>query len=212
MKAVRPNSYGQSRQFSGLELWAIRRRQRVALQALRGLVHARPGAELRVLELGCGYLGANLQMMAAQFPLVQFTGLDVHIFDEGTSPQIQLIQGDIEVWQPKKQYDLVMSLAVVEHLARPAEHFGVIAGCLKPDGLAVLTTPTPLADIVLRSLARAGIFDRGEILDHQTYLTESGIRSFCRRAKLEIMKYGRASFGMNHTALMRKEVDGDAKK
>lgn len=186
---------------------AIQRRYRVVQRAMQDLVHAKQRADLDVLELGCGFTGANLQLLNQQFPQSHYTGVDMSVAKElAYIPQIKLIEGDVESWRPEQSFDLVISMAVVEHLSRPRVHFALIANCLKPYGLAVLTTPTPFADFLLRAFARLGIFDPHEIFDHKAYLTESGIRSFCRQADLEIEDYHLASFGMNHAALLRKRI------
>lgn len=205
MKPTRSIAYGQTRQFKGLERFAIQRRQRIAQQAMQTLVEARSRQDLDVLELGCGYAGANLQLLAEAFPQAHYTGVDLRVAKDvvGDSP-LRLLEADVESWKPKQSYDLVISLAVVEHLVRSAAHFALIAASLTSNGLAVLTTPTPIADLPLRALARLGIFDRDEIADHKTYLTHTGIQIFCKEAGLEIVDYHLASFGMNHAALLRK--------
>lgn len=205
MKRSRSLAYGQARQFKGLERYAIQRRQRIAQRAMQSLANSNPRGDLQVLELGCGYTGANLQLLAQEFPQSHYTGVDLKVAKNSVNDSlVKLVEADIENWRPEQEYDLVISLAVVEHLVRPAAHFTLLAACLAADGLAVLTTPTPFADLPLRALARLGIFDRDEIADHKTYLSRTGIQAFCKEAGLEIVDYHLASFGMNHAALLRK--------
>lgn len=206
MDAKRASAYGQNRKFRGLEQAAIRRRQHAARQALATLT-ANERREIKVLELGCGYTGQNLALLSTDFPLAHYTGVDVSVVgDQEAVTKVELLQADLETWQPDRQYDLVLSLAVVEHLLNPLRHFALIAECLTSSGLALLTTPTPPADVLLRLLAALGIFDKDEILDHKTYLTKTGIHYFAQRAALRVENYHLLSLGMNHVLHLRREA------
>jgi trans-aconitate methyltransferase len=199
----RQASYGQQRSFRGLERYAIARRLRAAQAPLAALVAEQPGRKLAVLELGCGYYGRNLQLLAEQFPHLQFTGVDLAV-EKSSHKNIKLQRGDITTWKPKQTYDMVLSLAVAEHLSDPAAHFILIARSLRKGGRAVITTPTPQAHSVLSTLAALGIFDRAEIADHQLYLTEQGLRKMAVDAKLSVESYQSFSFGLNQSMQLRK--------
>jgi cyclopropane fatty-acyl-phospholipid synthase-like methyltransferase len=195
-------SYGQKRTFRGLEDYAIGRRLAEAKSLIYRLVLTGTEEPLEVLELGCGYWGKNLTRFQSEFKGVEFTGVDLSVAKEGI--EVRLIEADITNWRPTRKYDVVLSLAVVEHLLEPTKHFNLIADCLKPNGLAGLTTPTPQAHRALSILSRLGIFDRSEILDHKMYLTESGITQLAQHAGLLLEEYRTFSFGMNQWALLRK--------
>lgn len=195
-------SYGQQRAFRGLEEAAIQRRLVKARRLLDLVVSKRPGKQLDVLELGCGFWGRNLAGLQPDYLNVKFTGVDLSVSKNVAG--IHLIQADLSVWQPEQTYDVVLSLAVVEHLLAPAAHFALIAKSLKKDGQAGLTTPTPQADLVLRMLGKLGIFDREEIEDHKLYLTQNGLESLAGQAGLAVEENYTFSLGMNQWMLTRK--------
>lgn len=133
---------------------------------------------------------------------VKLTGVDLSVSKE--TDGIKLIEADITDWKPEQIYDMVLSLAVAEHLLDPASHFALIAKCLKEGGLAGLTTPTPQADFVLRTLGKLGIFDRQEIEDHKLYLTQNGLQTLAKQAGLAVEECYTFSLGMNQWMLLRK--------
>ncbi len=197
-------SYGEERTFRGLEDVAIRRRLIKAHRLLEILLYENPEKELQVLELGCGFWGRNLQMLSEDFAGVQFTGVDLTVTKEKIGP-VSLFQADLIKWKPGRAYDGVLSLAVLEHLLDPQQHFELIASCLKKGGLAGLTTPTPPAHSILERLARLGIFDRAEIKDHKMYFTENGLTNLAKGAGLALEEYREMSLGMNQWMLLRKQ-------
>ena len=194
-------SYGEQRKFGGLEAIAIRRRLKQAIHLLEGVAIQTPSAN--VLELGCGFWGSNLVTMKAIYPAMSFTGVDLSVSKDVTS--VQMIQGNVTSWVPNRQFDVVLSLAVVEHLPDPQNHFRLLADCVKDTGRIGLTTPTPQSHFMLKILSRLGIFDRSEIDDHKSYLTESGIQTLATISKLTVEEFYTFSFGLNQWALLRKK-------
>lgn len=199
---VRNLSYGEERKFRGLEAYAIRKRLKAAHRVLDLLIAEKPGREHEVLELGCGFWGANLIALNEHYPGIRFTGVDLSVTNEKS--QVRLIQADISTWSPSRKYDAVLSLAVAEHLIDPQRHFDLIADCLTEGGMAGLTTPAPQAHAFLWSLAGLGIFDRAEIKDHKLYITETGLREMAANSKLSVEEFRPFSLGLNQWALMRK--------
>lgn len=199
----RTNSYGQQRSFRGLEKFAIQRRLRAAYSLMDQLVSEGKNKDLTVLELGCGFYGNNLRAMHQEFPQVKFVGVDVAVDDRSTQ-EIKLIRADLRTWKPNTIYNAVFSLAVAEHLVEPLAHFAMISKCLHKHGLAGITTPAPEAHRVLAFFAMLGIFDKREILDHQMYLTENGLRNLAVQTDMEVLEYKKFSLGFNQWMLLRK--------
>ncbi len=197
-------SYGEKRTFRGLENFAIRRRLNKAQRLLKVMLNENPEKELQVLELGCGFWGRNLQMLSEDFPTAHFSGVDLTVTKEKIGPA-NLIQADLTRWKPGQSYDGVLSLAVLEHLLDPLQHFKLIANCLKKGGLVGLTTPTPPAHFVLEKLAALRIFDGAEIKDHQIYFTENGLANLAGEAGLIVEEYSQVSLGLNQWMLLRKQ-------
>jgi len=73
--------------------------------------------------------------------------------------------------------DVVISLAVIEHLHAPAVFVKEIFRILKPDGMCILTTPSPLSKPLLEFLAyRLKIISARDIKDHKRYFCREDLR------------------------------------
>lgn len=196
----RHGSYGQERTFRGLEKFAIQRRLSRAHKLMALLNLEKQNA---VLEFGCGFFANNLRTLSQKYPTTAFTGVDIAVTEE-PGKNLDLFAADLRTWKPKASYDAVLSLAVIEHLTEPAQHFSLISASLNSGGFAGLTTPTPEAHRVLSFFAALGIFDKAEISDHKAYLTETGLREMASQNGLEVMEYESFSLGFNQWMLLRK--------
>ncbi len=195
-------AYGEQRQFRLLEAFAIRRRLKAARHLLNLLLESQPDAKLSVLEVGCGFWGSNLSLLQKENASIEFTGVDLSVSRDVKN--VKLIQADISTWKPAREFDAVVSLAVIEHLIDPLNHFRLLAASVKQGGLIGLTTPSPQSHFILQMLAKLRIFDSDEIQDHKIYLTETAIRLCAAGADLSIEEYKPFSFGLNQWVLMRK--------
>lgn len=196
-------AYGQRRRFTWLERIAIGLRAKAAEQILDQLGERH--TSFAVLELGCGFDANLIYHLKCRFPAAEFTGVDLKI-NPLAPPMggIELLEADLTKWQPSHQFDCVISLAVIEHLSQPEAHFDLIARSLAENGIALLTTPTPLAHQALWLLCVLGQFDNEEIRDHKLYLTKEGIEYLAKAVGLQVTDYQIISFGMNHRVLLRK--------
>jgi len=195
------SAYGKSRRFKGIEAFAIQIRLRVAVEAVRRLAATKDN--ISVLELGCGYHASNLKYLKTLFPAVSSAGVDVDL-DQTLAHDLTLFRANLEEWHPPTTFDCVLSLAVVEHMISPAKHFSLISACLSENGIAILTTPTPASDMVLRLLAATHIFDEEAVSDHKLYLTGAGIRRLAQSAGLTLGNQHTIAWGMNRVCELTK--------
>jgi SAM-dependent methyltransferase len=102
----------------------------------------------RVLEIGCGS-GDLIRYLAARFPSVAFTGVDISATklthgDEQTPSHLQFLSGDcVEPMGIGTGYDLVISSQLLEHFHpddAPA-HLRAVRLLLRPGGTFELDTP-----------------------------------------------------------------------
>src|SRR5690606_20965869 len=70
----------------------------------------------RVLDVGCGR-GAFLGFLAERHPDWQLTGIEVTAFEP--PPGVELVVGDFDEVELTEPFDVVVSLAVVEHVPDP---------------------------------------------------------------------------------------------
>jgi SAM-dependent methyltransferase len=120
--------------------WWYRARREVLAALIRR--QAKPGADARILEIGCG-TGHNLEMLS-RFGTVDALELDdeARSIAEGrlgrsvmSSPLPEL--ADVA----DRHYDLIAALDVIEHIDDDGAALAAIAGKLKPGGTFVMTVP-----------------------------------------------------------------------
>jgi trans-aconitate methyltransferase len=202
---TRAVSYGEHRRFRGLEQFATNRRLAFAIRAIEDL-KSQGVSPVSLLDIGCGYNAATLRAMQARFSGIQaFHGVDIRIASEVRRlPGFSIFETNLEAWRPSRTYDVVLSLAVAEHLVCPGDHFRLITSCLSPKGIAVLTTPSPPAHFVLSALTLLGLFDKAACGDHKSYLTDFGIRTHAKAAGLEVLSSKTHQFGLNQAYLFAR--------
>ena len=173
-------------------------RLKVAARHLRG----RTG---RVLDFGCGE-GA----LAGLVPPSQYVGVDVspqavaaaraaypaHRFDLIT---------DIGAWQAATApglFETIVALAVMEHLADPAQVVAMFRDLLQPAGQVLLTTPHPRAERIYRVGASLGLFSGCGVEEHRSLLGRAHVETFSERAGLRVVKHGTFLMGCNQVFVL----------
>lgn len=104
------------------------------------LQHAAGG---RVIDVGSGS-GHGTTLLGRDFP--NALGID-RVFPDRTNRRdgVQFLIGDLRSLPlAAASFDLVVSFQVIEHLEDPAFYVDALAGLLRPDGLAIVTTPNIL--------------------------------------------------------------------
>jgi SAM-dependent methyltransferase len=170
--------------------------------------NALPKHSHSVIDLGCGYQAPLLQRLLSGGYTEQAIGVDV-------APDISLkvrglsfVHGDLNqnLTLVDNSSDVVLSLAVIEHLLDPATHVREAFRILKPGGVFILTTPTPLAKPVLECMAFFHLVDRDEVADHKHYFTASELKTVFEKAGFSPADTHPKSFqcGLNTLVTARK--------
>lgn len=161
-----------------------------------------------VLDVGCGptttlalakpevrsYTGieqfqARVEQLRRQFPEHQFVARDL---DED-----RLGLG--------RQFDVVLLVAVIEHIYNQKHLMKELFAALRPGGRIVLTTPTPFGnDIVHRFGAGIGLFSKSARDDHIVVYNRKRFDIVARDFGMEIERYARFQCGCNQLAVFRK--------
>jgi SAM-dependent methyltransferase len=126
-----------------------------------------------VLDAGCGR-GDFLRHLRARRPDLQLTGIDVSPNDNVDG--ITFIQGDFQDYPFKEQYDVVVSLAVIEHVSDVRVFANRVAELTRPSGLTVISTinDSSLLFRLARGLHSIGVsvaFDRLYSRHHLNHFT-----------------------------------------
>lgn len=94
----------------------------------------------RVLDLGCGTGYGSAELSESAGAVVGFDR--VRPGDRALRSGASFVRGDLNgLPLAENSFDLVVSFQVIEHLLDPTAYLEAIARVLRPDGLAIVTTP-----------------------------------------------------------------------
>jgi 2-polyprenyl-3-methyl-5-hydroxy-6-metoxy-1,4-benzoquinol methylase len=160
---------------------------------------ARPFLRGRVLDFGCGggilgnyilggdYLGVDLDRETVEIAAQTHIG---HRF---------LLESEFD---ESEQFDTIVSLAVIEHIADPAALLHRFKDMLKPSGQIVLTTPNPMLDGIHGLGARIGLFSQEGHEEHVSLLNRESIGALARAVNLKVILYRRFLLGANQLVVL----------
>jgi len=153
-----------------------------------------------VLDLGCG----DASLLALLSPGQSYTGVDRNVglvrTLQRTRPSCSFVAADLEAGvlplQPER-YDTVVMSAVIEHLMSPAGLLGSVGNLIADGGRLVITTPTPVGDIVHRLGARVGLFSREAVEEHARIYGKRSLEALLSRHRFFIEHYETFELGLN---------------
>lgn len=168
---------------------------------------ARPfiGPRDRVLDIGCGrarlleeiqvgdYVGLDILDKVIAYNRHHHPGLRFEVLNITTEP----LPDDLG------RFDVVVMLAVLEHLPEPAAALRALKARLNDGGRIVLTTPHPIGELVLAVGARLGIFSAEGEDEHQPLMGERALRAIARDAGMQVQTYRRFLLGFNQIMVLR---------
>jgi len=163
-----------------LEPWLARRRH---AQAQR-VIAQRSRPVQSILDIGCGTAPVFLRTLAVPHRY----GLDKlaprSYEDHGITVMPWDAAHDLCLPFEPERFDVITMLAVWEHIVtqRLLPLCCECYRCLKPGGLLIITTPSPLAQRILTVMARCGLVSREEIDEHVSVMNIPHIRSILQRA------------------------------
>lgn len=105
-------------------------------------------------------------------------------------------------------FDTIISLAVIEHVSKPAEFLRSLSLYLSdsPDACIVITTPHPSVAWVHDIGAALGLFSKHANEEHQDLLNRADLESAGLQTGLKLSSYRRFLFGANQVACFKKEI------
>lgn len=160
--------------------------------------------ESRVLDLGCGFRGSFLREI---FPKISSgVGLDISVSNNSDNEKIIIQVHDLNepLLFSNDEFDIVTSLANLEHLENPARVLREIQRVLKPGGRLLLTTPSTCAKPVLEFLSLIGLVSRQEIKDHKNYFNKKILTDLAKKAGFSSARHKYFQLGMNNFLIATK--------
>jgi SAM-dependent methyltransferase len=171
------------------------------------------GADLRVLELGCGYRAT--QLLALRDRMQAGVGVDFKIAPELRSlPAMLFHEGPIEEALPKLadgSFDVVLLISVLEHLRDPRAALVAAQRALRPGGVLLVNVPTWRGKFFLEfSAFRLGLSPRVEMDDHKMYYDKRDLWPLLVQAGFRPsgLRLSYHKFGLNLFAVAVKPTDG----
>jgi SAM-dependent methyltransferase len=159
--------------------WWYRARREVLAELIRR--EARPPADAKILEIGCG-TGHNLAMLA-RFGHVDGLELD----DEARAISEKRLGRDVMraplpelAGVPEHYYDLIGAFDVIEHIADDAAAIASIAKRLKPGGKFVMAVP-----------AHQWMWSAHDVVNHhQRRYSKAGLKRMMAQSPMRLVKIG----------------------
>lgn len=161
--------------------------------------------DLVVLDIGCGFNGKFLGKMTSL--LKKGYGVDISINKRVNGKKIELIALNVEKPLPfdDNYFDVVTSLANIEHLDVPEYSIQEVYRVLKPGGVLILTTPSTYAKPILEFMAlRLHLVSVTEIMDHKNYFNKKSLVVICRNAGFREIKHSYFQMFMNNSVYAKK--------
>ena len=102
-----------------------------------------------------------------------------------------------------RKFDVVLMVALIEHLFNQKHVMDQVAGALKPTGTVVITTPTPFGnDIVHRLGAACGLFAKAAVDDHIVIYNKLRMKLLAKETGLRLTSYRTFQLGCNQFATL----------
>jgi 2-polyprenyl-3-methyl-5-hydroxy-6-metoxy-1,4-benzoquinol methylase len=161
------------------------------------------GPEDTVLDIGCsdGYMFERLK---GRFKFG--VGVDPAMDTPEETPSFALYRGSVPgSVPPNSSFDVITMLAVLEHLAPPAQ-IELANACyelLRPGGRIVITVPAPLVDKILHVLQALRLVDGMSLHEHYGFEPDDTLRVF-GEARLNLQLRRRFQLGLNNLFVFEK--------
>jgi len=152
-----------------------------------------------VLDLGCG----NAKIVALLRIDQSYVGVDGRLDMIGwlkdNYARYAFYHRDLdqEVLALSGQFDTILMMAVIEHLADPGRVLSQLPHYLKPEGQLIITTPSPLGNKIHQVGARFGVFSIEATREHKIIFDYRALRARLERNGLQITHYRRFLLGGN---------------
>jgi len=158
----------------------------------------------RVLDFGCGQHGWNAIHIAKNSCLVD--GVDASLVTKKTLTEKVVLYPHLSDL-PRQDYQLIVALAVFEHIPpfQLVDVLGALDLVSTPDALIIGTVPTPSARPVLEFLSfKLGLIDASQIRDHWVYYDDLWLNEIVSLSPWCVKSYQKFQAGMNSQFILGK--------
>lgn len=177
----------------------------------RRILGAFPRQVEAAADLGSGHDFRLLRHLRETGRIVRGVAVDISLDRSRAAdqPDLRLLEADLgePLDIPDRSVDVVLSLAVLEHMERPQVHVAEAHRILRSPGLLLLTSPSRASRPLLEFLAyRLHLIDAEEIRDHRHYFDAREIRELLVDAGFagDDVRYRPFLLGLNQFVVARK--------
>ncbi|HEX9801044.1 MAG TPA: class I SAM-dependent methyltransferase [Thermoanaerobaculia bacterium] len=161
-----------------------------------------------VLDIGCGradllrdHAGAIRRYVGVEFHADRVESLSRRY----PRADFRIRNLDEEALEIEGTFDVILLVAVIEHIWNQRFLLSQLAPRLKPGGFIVFTTPTPFGnDVVHRLGAALSLFARSAVDDHIVIYNKLRFRHLAREFGFELVRYRRFQFFSNQLAVFQR--------
>lgn len=151
----------------------------------------------RLLDVGCG-----IGRLADEVPADRYVGFDLDADSIATARREHpghpfYTLDEFRAVESLDPFDVILALAVIEHVPDPGEWLAWLRGYLSPGGRIVLTTPHPRGRKAHEFGARLGLFSRAAAEEHEDFLDAASMRAAGDHAGLTVVDQRSFLFGVN---------------
>ena len=169
--------------------------QQPNVRLFRWIADQIPPQTRSVIDIGCGK-GHFLRFLHSVRPALKLVGVDLSRNDAETG--IEYYQGEISDVPITEKFDVVVSLAVIEHVADVSEFAKRLATLCRPEGQVLIMTldnDSMLYRVarLMNNLAFRTAFNRLYSTHHLHHFTERSLRSLLESAGISVRKVHRTN-------------------
>lgn len=158
----------------------------------------------KILDVGCGKFLWEGFIRKDQY----YLGIDLEdeiLKNNKKSSNIKFKQVDINnsiLDNIDDDFDLIIMLASIEHFSLPQKVMSILKTKLVTNGVIILTTPAPWADIILDTGAKFGIFAKDKH-QHQELLGKKDIEILAHDSGLIVSEFKRFLYFQNQLSVLK---------
>ena len=158
-----------------------------------------------ILDFGCG---SNFKKLKKNYKSCNSLTLVDRYGESFSSEDVTYINysDDLEILdaKTKKNYDIIVLSAVIEHLDRPEDVLNILKNKLRTGGSIFLTAPGKRSKFILELMAfKLGIINADLVKEHKRYYDRDEYVLLSEKTNLKIFKFYYFEFGFNTACVLK---------
>ena len=158
-----------------------------------------------ILDFGCG-----IGMLSSSFEINKYVGIDIdkesiRIAKHNNPTHNFFCLNDFDYIYDFAPFDIVIMLAVIEHLKNPIEILKKLNTLLNKNGNIILTTPSPISNKIHYIGSIIGLFSKSASKEHKKLYSLNDIINISIESKFKVAKYKKFLFSLNQLFILEKE-------